>query len=281
MPPVDIWFAGKPMNYYYYGQYVFAFIAKITGIRPGVVYSLGMASMFSFGFSLTFSLAANLVYLSGKRKFLAMILAGLIAASLMTMGYNLHTFVETAALPALKSIGLYQGTTTSYQWADPRDFIGRRPKTDDNLITEFPAYSYLLGDLHAQIIDVFFVLTFLALLLAFTVRTFEEIKNPPKKPRPPRWYELPFELYLMLLFLPVMWMTNAWDYPIYTVVLLVFLLGFNLLKNNFHDITESIYQTIITGGKVIVVSLLLLTPFFIIFVTFIDRLFFPFYSFTE
>ncbi|HEX3045893.1 MAG TPA: DUF2298 domain-containing protein, partial [Bacillota bacterium] len=95
---------------------------------------------------------------------------------------------------------------------------------------------------------------------------FEVIKNPPKEPRETRWYELPSELYLMLLFLPVMGMTNLWDYPIYAVVLLVFLLGLNLLKSNFHDLTESIYQTIITGGKVIILSLLLMTPFLFSFV---------------
>lgn len=264
MPPVDIWFAGKSMNYYYYGQYVFAFITKIAGISPGVAYSLGMASMFSFGFCLTFSLTANLVYLSGKRKMLTVILAGLIAASLLTMGYNLHTFVQSTALPLLKSIGIYHGTTTAYDWRDPRDFIGARPKTDDNLITEYPAYSYLVGDLHAQIIDVFFVLTFLALLLAFTVRTVEEIRNT-KEPREARWYELPLELILMLLFLPVLWLTNAWDYPIYAVVLLVFLFGLNLIKNNFRDVIDAIYQTIISGGKVVILSLLLLTPFLMSF----------------
>ncbi|MCL6591607.1 MAG: hypothetical protein K6U80_16855 [Firmicutes bacterium] len=266
MPPVDVWFAGKPMNYYYYGQYVFAFITKITGIRPGVAYSLGMATMFSFGFSLTFSLVANLIFLSGKRKVLPVVLAGLISASLLSMGYNLHTFVHSTALPLLKSAGLYQGEVAPYDWRDPRDFIGARPKTDDNLITEYPAYSYLLGDLHAQIIDVFFVLAFLALLLAFTARSLEEMKSQKEPPPPSPWYKLPLELVLMLFFLPVMWMTNAWDYPIYAVVLLVFLVGLNLVKNNFHDLTESIYQGLITGGKAIILSLLLLTPFLISFV---------------
>jgi YYY domain-containing protein len=255
MPPMDMWFAGKPANYYYYGQYVFAFLTKLTGIKSAITYNLGMATLFSFGFSLTFALTANLVYLTGKRKVLPIILAGLISASLLALGGNLHTFVYTTALPFLKNVGLYHGEVKAYFYADPRSYIGTNPPTNDNLITEYPSYSYVLGDLHAQIIDVFFVLTFLAILLAFVARILEENKSQRE---PAKWYYLPREMIMMILMLPVMWMTNAWDYPIYAIVFMVFLLGINLIR---YDWDSAIILTFINTGKLVIVSLLLLVPF--------------------
>jgi YYY domain-containing protein len=261
MPPVDMWFAGKPANYYYYGHYVFAFLTKLTGIRSSLTYNLGMATLFTFGFSLTFSLTANLVYLLGKKGIQTIILAGLISASLLSLGGNLHTFVYAVALPFAKNIGVYHGNVKSYFYADPRSYIGTDPPTNDKLITEYPSYSYILGDLHAQIVDVFFVLTFLGLLLAFLARLIEGMKN---KKTPDRWYYMPPEMIMMTLLLTVMWMTNTWDYPIYFIVFVIFLLGISFIKYGF--INRELYFTLINSGKVLILSLLLLTPFLINFI---------------
>lgn len=262
MPPVDMWFAGKPANYYYYGHYVFAFLTKLTGIRSSLTYNLGMATLFTFGFSLTFSLTANLVYLLGKKKIQTIILAGLISAGLLSLGGNLHTFVYAVALPFAKNIGVYHGNVKSYFYADPRSYIGNNPPTNDKLITEYPAYSYVLGDLHAQIINVFFVLTFVALLLAFFTRVSEEVKT---KKKPALWYCIPIDNVMMVLMLPVIWMTNAWDFPIYFTVMSAVFLGVNLIKYNFE--MESIIITLTNALKILIISLLLLSPFLITFIT--------------
>ena len=256
MPPIDMWLAGKPANYYYYGQYLFAFLTKLTGIDSKISYNLAMATLFTFGFSLTFSLTANLVYLSGKRRAFPIILAGLISAFLLALGGNLHTFVYAVVLPLLKNIGLYHGEIKPYFYADPRSYIGSEPSTNDKLITEYPSYSYILGDLHAQIIDVFFVLTFLGILLAFFARLMAEMKN---KKTTGRWFLISPEMMMIILLLPVMWMTNAWDYPIYFIIFVLSLLGFNLIKYRFTP--QAIYLTLINSGQVLVLSLLLLIPF--------------------
>lgn len=260
MPPVDMWQAGKVANYYYYGQYVFAFLTKLTGISSKITYNLAMATLFTFGFSLTFSLTANLVYFSGRRRTFPIVLAGLISAFLLALGGNFHTFVYAVAFPFLKNVGLYHGEIKTYFYADPRSYIGTEPPTNDKLITEYPSYSYILGDLHAQIIDVFFVLTFLGLLLAFLVRLIEEIKN---KDIPDRWYIIPPEMIIMILLLPVMWMTNTWDYPIYFTALTIFFLGINLIRHGF--VRQTLFFTLINSAKVLILSLLLLIPFLINF----------------
>jgi len=251
MPPVDMWLAGKPANYYYYGHYVFAFLTKLTGIPSAIAYNLGVATLFAFGFSLTFSLTANLFYFWGGEKTIKKaISAGLISAFLLSLGGNLHTFVYAVLLPFAKNIGVYQGEVKPYFYADPRSYIGHYPPTDDKLITEFPAYSYVLGDLHAQIIGVCFTITFIALLLAFFVK--EDRKT-----------FMPFENLIMALILPVMWMTNTWDFPIYFGVMGIVFLVRSFLKYNLKR--EALQTTLMEILKILTISLVLLLPFLINF----------------
>jgi uncharacterized membrane protein len=107
MPPVDMWFAGKPANYYYYGQYVFAFLTKMSGITSSITYNLSIATMFAFSFSLTFSITANMVHFFGKQKVRNVIIAGLISAAVLAFGSNLHTIMYSTVLPTAKSLGIY------------------------------------------------------------------------------------------------------------------------------------------------------------------------------
>lgn len=260
MPPVDMWLAGNQANYYYYGHYVFAFLTKLTGIVSSVTYNLAVATIFAFGFSLTFSLTANLIYLLGKKDIKSSFLGGLISAFLLSLGGNLHTFVYAIILPFAKNIGLYQGEVKSYFYADPRSYIGHYPPTNDKLITEYPAYSYVLGDLHAQIINVCFVLTFVALLLT----SFLEII---KKKRKEKNLILHFSLsqVAIILTFPVLWMTNAWDFPIYFVVMTIVFLGANLIKYQ-GNWGKAINTLLIVSLKILIISLLLLLPFLLKFI---------------
>jgi uncharacterized membrane protein len=219
-----------------------------------------MATLFTFGFSLTFSLTANLVYLAGKSRTRTIVFAGLISASLLSLGGNLHTFVYAVALPFAKNIGVYQGEVKSYFYADPRSYIGHYPPTNDKLITEYPAYSYVLGDLHAQIMDGIFVLTFLALLLTSVIRISKEFRT---KKESTRWFYLPADNIIVALTLTVMWMTNTWDFPIYLVVMGISFLGINLIKDNFR--AEALTKSLLDTLKISTISLLLLSPFLITF----------------
>jgi uncharacterized membrane protein len=76
MPPADMWFAGESINYYYFGQYVTAYLIKLTDIHPAVGYNLMIATLFAFGFSLTFSIAANLIYMVGRQNLVKILFGG-------------------------------------------------------------------------------------------------------------------------------------------------------------------------------------------------------------
>ncbi len=266
MPPVDMWYAGTPLNYYYYGHYVFAFLTRMCNIMPSITYSLAMSSLFAFGFSLTYSISSNIFYLLGTNKLKKVIAAGMISAFLLAFGGNLHTFFYSGVVPFANAIGLYNGkvypteNTNAYYYADARSYIGENPKTNDKGITEYPAYSFILGDLHAQIIDIIFVLTFIALLLAFLVRSTEEARDGTLRDE---WYIIPLDNILMIALLPVMWMTNAWDFPIYLTVAGAVLLYVGLVKHGFK--LQAIVHTLINWLKLLIIPLILLIPFFMNF----------------
>ena len=48
--------------------------------------------------------------------------------------------------------------TKIYWFPHSTRYIGHNPLTDDQCIHEFPSYSFVLGDLHAHVVNVMFVL---------------------------------------------------------------------------------------------------------------------------
>ena len=205
--------------------------------------------------------------------------------------------IYAGILPDAKAHGLYNNAVgnvdRNYFYADPRSFIGTNPDVGDSLITEYPAYSLILGDLHAQIIDIIFVLTFLALLLSLLfgfknrrtkslpvdkTKYYTQGKKYKTKQKTSLWHNvsskistwfayfnklLPVEYYPIILFLPIMFMTNTWDFPIYVVVTASILGCAYLKSNNFKS--ESLLFTLVDIIKIVAVSLILLIPFLVNF----------------
>lgn len=61
MPPTDVWWAGKPINYYYGGHLITATIAKLTGRPANIAFNLGLAMIFALTLTSAFSLTFNVV----------------------------------------------------------------------------------------------------------------------------------------------------------------------------------------------------------------------------
>ena len=59
-PPIDPYFAGGTINYYYYGHYLVAVLVKLTGITSSVAFNLAIATVFALTIANTFSLGDNL-----------------------------------------------------------------------------------------------------------------------------------------------------------------------------------------------------------------------------
>ncbi len=211
LPAQDPWLAGHSINYYYFGQYVYAMLARLTAIRVPVAYNLGMATTFAMTGSLSFAVGGLLPVLA-RRLGLALkrgaeLAGGLVTAFLVTLAGNSHAFFYHPDAPgyhilqAMQKAGWPTGDLTVPFWfADSTRFIGYNPDTTDKTIHEFPFYSFLVADLHAHLINLTFVLLLLCILAAYlaTVRpagaglsaiakTARQIAGPGQAPIPPAY----------------------------------------------------------------------------------------------
>lgn len=289
-PPADMWFAGKSINYYYFGHYVTAFLTKLTGLDSATTYNLMMALLFGFCFSLTFSLAANFVYvwkrniLKKNRKFSLKpaVIAGLISALVVSLGANLHPAYYNFKMKVLKKP--YCNGAFSYWYPSATRYIGYCPDVDDKTIHEFPSYSFVVSDLHGHVSDIPFVLTFLA--TGFVL--FQKIKEKnlqakkknqsllkvkiPKllkdffKTKNMEWnWEFTGLIILASFLLGITFMTNQWDYPIYLLVFGALVLVASFLEKKSTPWEKLIVKTGAVCLIVVILSILWVIPFLINF----------------
>lgn len=248
LPALDPWLAGHSVNYYYFGQYVYALLARLTGISIPVAYNLGLATTFAMTGGLSFALGSTLLQLArqlGLRlKRGAETAGGLVTAILVTVAGNSHSFFYNPAAPghrllqALEQLGWKLGDLTADFWfADATRFIGYNPDTTDKTIHEFPFYSFLVADLHAHLVNLAFVLlllTVLAQYLAHIVRQSPAGHQPaPGRTALGGWLaDTVQDGYLALLagLLAIFMMGNYWDFAIYLVVSAMVLLFAGLVR---------------------------------------------------
>ncbi|MDO5702277.1 MAG: DUF2298 domain-containing protein [Lachnospiraceae bacterium] len=237
MPFADPWYAGSAVNYYYGGQYVAAFLTKLTGVTAGEGYNLMRGLITSFSFVLPFSLVRQM--LSDRMKLFAAgekgsisrttafeigdagnksaasvllfdglpLLGGILAGIGTAFSGNFHYVIYGLIKPAAARL---TGVSSFYWFPDSTRFIGYDPDIPDKTIHEFPAYSSVLGDLHAHYINIIFVLTVTAIVYGWA-RKHDSRKNASRS------YACP-EVLLTGFMTGIFRWTNFWDFPIYFVV---------------------------------------------------------------
>ncbi len=241
MPPNDFWFSGQPLNYYYLGQYFTTFLTKLSGNTVAYGYNLALMMIASFCFCFSFEIGKELFRMVQtkkedirKKQRRITVFAGFLTAFAVTLAGNMHYVLFYKLIPWLQQMLEIEGK--AYWFPDSTRFIGYRPETADKTIHEFPSYSFILGDLHAHVIDIMFVLTFLAVLLAF-------VASRKKRMEQARIGELQvlesgkemFSIHVIFLgfFLGIFQMTNFWDYPIYFTVAILTIVFCNLIQTGF------------------------------------------------
>jgi YYY domain-containing protein len=154
-PPHDPWMSGEDLNYYYLGHVALAWPARLLGLAPDAGYLLAWGLLLGLTASAVFALAGTLW--AAARRALGErapaggpVAVGLLAVALCVV---LGTLAGVDAwLDAAHPPG-------DYDWFSPSRVV---PGT----INEFPAFSFVLGDLHAHVI----ALPFTALALAFALQ---------------------------------------------------------------------------------------------------------------
>ena len=256
MPPEDMWMAGEPINYYYVGQFMTTYITKLAGSTVEYGYNLSLNMLAAFGFSLPCSIVFNAAfnYKENKEKFsegLFPYFAGGLAGLAVSIAGNMHYCIFNNVAPVVRNILELDKlaeetgyTYNTYWFPNATRYIGYNPETADKTIHEFPSYSFVLGDLHAHVINIMFVLAITAILLGFVLIKKEELKkamtgnylkNDSKKGAFGFSYKDIFAPSILLVgfFIGLFHTTNYWDYPIYFVVSGAVILFVNCRLYNF------------------------------------------------
>ncbi|MDF0603262.1 DUF2298 domain-containing protein [Psychromarinibacter sp. C21-152] len=161
MPPVDAWLAGREINYYYLGHAITALWSRLADVPGDHAYQLMMATIFA-----TTSLATGLAVMELLRRggrWVASVCAAL-AALAFAYGGNLHSLLYQAFrdwMPTEKPV---------FHYPDSTRFIGFDPDVADKGFTEFPAYAFLVGDLHAHVLGTPVFLAVILVLLGVARR---------------------------------------------------------------------------------------------------------------
>ena len=204
IPPRDLWFAGYGVNYYYFGYYMVSILCRLSGISPAVGYNLGLATIFAVVAVITFSIVINLIRAAGLRSTWIAV-AGAIISLLLLL------FAGNPVASILAWVNFNTPGSFDWFWKSTRvifDFIPGR-NGPQQTIDEFPAFTFLLGDLHPHLMA-------MPLLLGVLYCSVSNLYRQNKS----TFLVLPALLPGILI--GALYMTNSWDVP---VAVLVFLLS--------------------------------------------------------
>lgn len=268
-PPNDAWLAGYPVSYYYFGYIIMAMITRISGIAHGIAFNLSGAMFFALTLTSAFSVGYNLtsaerddeiadVQPLPTRKRITMssftspraLLAGLSTAIMLGVMGNLGGFMESVrcanVLPA-----------SYWSWLDIRDLDqkpveceGLRPTRyywwwdwsrvvhdyspaggNQEVITETPAFSAILGDNHPHVMSLALVLLAVTLALHYYRAGFPTHQTTDRAATVKQKIALlahsllimlrhnVLELLLLGVVLGGLSFMNTWDLPVYGALL--------------------------------------------------------------
>jgi len=193
-PPYDPWFADGQLNYYYYGFVQVGALAKLTGIPPATAYNLAVPTLAALLAACAFSATLALASWSPRRLARPVLVAVLGAVFVTALGN----------LGELRVLRLWiEGQYVANDWWFWNATRVIAPgEGEPGPITEFPAFTFVYGDLHAHAM----ALPLAGLALALTVAVVRESRSPRA---------LAPLLVLLGVTLGALWVTNTWDVPTY------------------------------------------------------------------
>lgn len=224
LPAKDLWYAGSKINYYYGGQYFAVFLTKLTHTQVAQTYNLMRTLVAGFCFAVPFGLVRQMVLDSWKKEKPAL-LGGVLAGAGVSLAGNMHYVVIGKLLPWIREIFHLPKGDYTYWFPNSTRYIGYYPAENDKTIHEFPSYSFVLGDLHAHVVNLMFVVALISLVYAMMKHHSSKgalqaeaagEKNFCKKQVAAALTD-PYVLVFAFLIGMFHW-TNYWDFVIYYVM---------------------------------------------------------------
>ncbi len=237
-PPNDPWMAGYAISYYYFGYVMIGMLALLSGIGSGIAFNLAIALLFALTGLTVFGVVYNLVrsrilqtmiarVRSGepdwRRGSRTAVVIGLVGVLFVNILGNFHApvieipyqtgtaspeylaFFDTKDRGAPRAAPADDLANWSFWWwfnaarvLNDRNLDGSR----EEVIDEFPMFSFLLADNHPHVLALPFAALAIGLMLNALLRR-REIGAP--------------EIAFYAICLGGLSFLNTWDGPIYTV----------------------------------------------------------------
>jgi YYY domain-containing protein len=254
-PPHDSWLSGYAISYYYFGYVIAAMLARVTATAGTVAYNLILCLLFALSAIGAYGIVYNLLAVYGRegrtggdkvpasdRTSYGLPLLGPLFLLLVS---NIVGFLDV-----LSSRGVFwtfaedgSARSTLWKWLDLGNYLSQPPPQplrwipdqfwwwwgasrvvrDYDLrgnfleiIDEFPAFSYLLGDVHPHVLAMPFVLLAIGAVLNLFLGGWQGETSLFGILRP-RISPLGF-VFAGLIFGGLAFL-NTWDFPIYLVLL--------------------------------------------------------------
>ena len=278
LPARDLWYSEGHINYYYGGQYFAVFLTKLSHTKVELTYNLMRTFVAGLAFAMPFSLVYQMMSdrMKGLQKSEKVIkglpfAAGFTAGTAVSIAGNMHYVIYAQIIPLIEK--LTGKEVSSYWFPDATRYIGYNPyREEDRTIHEFPCYSFVLGDLHAHVVNIMFVLLVIALLYVW-------LRGVRKKTVPVEtsmkdgkfWKEqllMPHLLVISALLGMFQW-TNFWDFVIYYVVTLGTVLFANIIRFQ-GKIKKIMVVTFAQMAEIYLLAYLVIMPFILQFETMVD-----------
>ncbi|ESY80388.1 hypothetical protein X740_13600 [Mesorhizobium sp. LNHC221B00] len=253
MPPPDPWWAGEPINYYYFGHVAAAWLTKLSGVPSDHGYNLMIGVLFAFTAIMAFCIVRD--GLRPAKPAISMALA-VSAAALVTLGGNFHS-VLYGPLRGLSPTTLGR----EFRFPDSTRYVGFDPPTTDKVFTEMPAYGFTVGDLHAHLLNLPAGLLILLILFRLVGRRLADRSSAGASPA---------EILALGFLFAVSAMTNSWDAVSYGM--LMGLAGLFIWLQPSQVDAKSLTWLVLRGVAVIAIACLLASPFLAAFKPFASNL---------
>ena len=194
LPPPDPWLSGENVSYYHLGHLTTDAVGQLSANGPEIGFNLGIAMVAALAGSAIFGLAGDVLALSEVRRRATPWVAGI--AAVLALLWVAPLASHRDIISRLTADGEPSLLKSWWWWWDATRVFPQP-------ITEFPAFSLLLGDLHAHVL----ALPISIVAIAIAVSTFTG--QAPLTWR--SWLSRPARLGLAAAVFAALFMTNSWD----------------------------------------------------------------------
>ena len=275
-PPNDAWLSGHSVSYYYFGFLISSSLAKLSGVSNAMAFDLTSAAWLGLSGITIYGTSYNIIRWqknnseslrsldSNSFRYVLGAILAVYFALLLSNGH--HILIELPFQRGLASPEYLrfidakdrcEGSGTKYWWwfAAARTIVDRtpdyvndcNPDTHIEVIDEFPAFSFLLGDNHPHVYGI----PIAVLMISLAWHRYTN-KSPPSNQ----------DNLIYGVCLGAQLCTNAWDAPIYLAILVsAEALRYWRIASHSLPTVENAKQIIKFSTKLTVIMLLFALPF--------------------